>query len=173
MLHDRKMFVAMRDDHPVGFLVASPIPARKGWLTEQFVRAHDAPNGTADLLIDTAVRWMADAGAEYVTLGLAPLSAHVAASQHAGEPLWIRALFGWVRAHGRRFYNFDGLDAFKAKFTPDEWEPIYAISNERDFSVRSLFAIASAFTGGAPGRTVLRGLTRAIRQEMAWAIRSP
>ena len=30
----------------------------------------------------------------------------------------------WVRAHGKRFYNFEGLEAFKSKFRPDGWEPI-------------------------------------------------
>lgn len=185
-LHDRAVFVAIRDDHPIGFLIASPIPARRGWLTEQFVRGHGAPNGTAELMIDAAVRWMAESGAEYVTLGLAPLSNHL--SHHAEDvasnapsdtpgdalppqPLWLHFLFHWVRAHGRRFYNFDGLDAFKTKFAPEQWEPIFAISNERHFSLTSLHAIAAAFTNGAPFRTVVGGLVKAARQEVTWLAR--
>jgi phosphatidylglycerol lysyltransferase len=166
-LGDRKIFVAMREDRPVGFLVASPIPARRGWLTEQFVRGDGATNGTAELMIDTAIRWMAERGAEYVTLGLAPLSNRTAVSIEV-HPAWLRFLFRWTHAHGRRFYNFDGLDAFKAKFRPERWEPVFAISNEPRFSVRSLHAIAAAFTHGAPARTVARGLGRAMRQELVW-----
>jgi len=168
-LHDRKVFVASKAGRPVGFLVASPIPARHGWLIEQFVRGNDAPNGTAELMIDTAVRWMAEHDAAYVTLGLAPLASHATAT-HAADPLWLRMLFRWTRAHGRRFYNFDGLDAFKSKFDPERWEPVSAISNEETFSIQSLLAIASAFTNGAPVRTVARGLGRAIRQELAWLV---
>src|SRR4051794_11352100 len=49
-LDDRRLFVAMREERVVGFLVASPVPARNGWLIEQIVRGHAAPNGTAELL---------------------------------------------------------------------------------------------------------------------------
>lgn len=165
-LRDRRVFVAERDGAPVGFLVASPIPARNGWLTEQFVRGHGAPNGTAELMIDASVRWMAAEGADYVTLGLAPLSRRAGDDVHAS---WgNRLAFGWARAHGRRFYNFEGLDAFKAKFVPERWEGVYAVSNERAFSLMSLYAIGAAFTNGHPILTVLRGTLQAMRQELRW-----
>ena len=166
-LRDRRVFVAERDGAPVGFLVASPIPARNGWLTEQFVRGHGAPNGTAELMIDAAVRWMIDEHADYVTLGLAPLSRRAGEDVHASW--WNRLAFGWARAHGRRFYNFEGLDAFKAKFCPDHWEAVYAVSNERAFSLLSLYAIGAAFTNGHPVLTVLRGMWQAASQELRWA----
>jgi hypothetical protein len=60
------------------------------------------------------------------------------------------------------------LDTFKAKFCPDSWEAVYAISNEKKFSIRSLYAIASAFTQGRPFGTVGRGLVHAARQELKW-----
>lgn len=165
-LRDRRVFVATRGGVPIGFLVASPIPARNGWLTEQFVRGHNAPNGTAEMMIDSAVRWVAEQNTNYVTLGLAPLSTR--AGDMTNQSLLIRLGFRWVRAHGRRFYNFAGLDSFKAKFCPDRWEAVYAISNEKKFSIRSLYAIASAFTQGRPFGTVGRGLVHAARQELKW-----
>ncbi len=170
-LRDRRVFVATRSDVPVGFLVASPIAARNGWLTEQFVRGHDAPNGTAEMMIDRAVRWAAKQDARYVTLGLAPLS--IRAGGIVDQALLIRLGFKWVRAHGRRFYNFEGLDSFKAKFAPEKWEAVYAISDEARFSMRALYAIASAFTQGRPFSTVGRGLVQAAKQEMRWMGRSP
>ena len=77
-------------------------------------------------------------------------------------------MFAWARAHGRRFYNFDGLDKFKSKFHPDAWEPIYAISNEPKFSFRSLYAIMAAFTDGPPPWTFVRAVARAAWQEWRW-----
>ena len=56
----------------------------------------------------------------------------------------------WVRAHGRRFYDFDGLDRFKTKFAPEEWEEIIAIDDRAPFSMRALWAIAAAFGGSSP-----------------------
>lgn len=167
-LSDRLVFVAERRGAPVAFLVASPIPARRGWLVEQFVRGTGAPNGTAELMIDAAARQMAELGSEYVTLGLAPLSQR-AGIHGSPEPWWLRALFVWTRAHGRRFYNFDGLDAFKAKFQPESWDPVFAIANQPEFSIRALYAIASAFTSGHPVSTVMRGMGKALMQELHWA----
>lgn len=114
---DHQVLVARRDAAVIGYLVAVPIPQRNGWLIEQIVRGHAAPNGTAELLIDAAMRTFAASGATYVTLGLAPLSSH--APNDAPPPLLLRALLAWMRAHGRSYYNFAGLDAFKAKLQPD------------------------------------------------------
>lgn len=169
-LFDRHVFVAERDGQVVAFLVASPVPARRGWLIEQFVRGHAAPNGTAELLIDAAVRALAEAGGEYVTLGLSPLSRRAPAPP-AGTPAWLRFVLGWVRAHGRRFYNFEGLEAFKAKFDPAWWEPIYAIGNRPRFTPRMLYAIAAAFGGCSPVSLVLRATGRAARTELRWLAR--
>jgi len=166
-LIDRRVFVALQQEIPVAFLVASPVPLRHGWLIEQIIRGHKAPNGTNELLIDHAMGVFAEAQSDYVTLGLSPLS------QHSGIPItanpeWLRLLLQWVRAHGNRFYNFKGLDAFKSKFRPHHWEPVFAISSERKFSILSLYAIAAAFTKGHPIKTVLKGFLQAAAQEIKW-----
>jgi len=44
-----------------------------------------------------------------------PLSRRATISREE-NPLWLRWLLSWAQAHGKRFYNFDGLDAFKTKF---------------------------------------------------------
>lgn len=166
-LFDRKIFVArLASAEVVAFLVASPTPARHGWLIEQFVRGRKAPNGTVELLLDTAMRTLAAEGFEYVTLGLAPLSRH--ARVREPNPYWLRLLLNLVRAHGRRFYNFEGLDRFKAKFQPEQWEPVYAVVNERQFSPGALYAIAAAFSDRSPISTILRALWRAARTELRW-----
>ncbi len=119
--------------------------------------------------MDAAIRHVAAEGAQYVTMGLVPLSEN---GRLPGEenPAWMKVLLAWTRAHGRRFYNFGGLESFKAKFMPDEWESIYAISHERHFSPRSLYAIGAAFTDQAPLLAVARGLGKAARQEVRWAL---
>lgn len=166
-LFDRRIFVAERAGEPVAFLVASPIPARNGWLVEQMVRGAGAPNGAIELLVDAAMRALASSGAAYVTLGLAPLSRHVPGPP-IPQPLWLTATLRWVRAHGRRFYNFDGLDTFKAKLKPHAWEPVFAIAATPSFSPRMLHAIAGAFSGSAPEWLVARALARAAAQEAGW-----
>lgn len=169
-LKDRRIFAAERDGRVVGFTVLCPIPLRKGWLTEQFVRGQGAPNGTVESMVDYAVRAVGSEGSEFVTMGMVPLSRNVA-SEDEEIPGWLRFTLGWIRAHGRRFYNFDGLNWFKQKFHPDRWDPIYAISSEPQISFRTMYAIAAAFTGTSPLLAVLRGGARGVRQEMRWLLK--
>jgi phosphatidylglycerol lysyltransferase len=166
-LHDlsgRRIFVAERGDTVVGFINASPIPARQGWLVEQFVRGARAPNGTIEALFDHMMRAVAADGATYVTMGLVPLREGTVQPVDL-NPAWLSALLTFVRVHGRRFYNFRGLERFKSKFKPHAWEDIYAISAEAHFSLGTLYAIASAFTVQSPVLAVSRGAIRAIRIE--------
>ena len=167
-IFDRRLYVALLHDEVIAFLVASPVPMRSGWLVEQIVRKPCAPNGTAELLVD-ALQQILGAGSEYITLGLSPLSSRAAIGMRQ-NPLWLRLVLSWARAHGGRFYNFDGLDAFKAKFRPEIWEPVYAIGNEPRFPPAMLYAIASAFTNGEPARTILEGLSRAAAREGKWLL---
>jgi phosphatidylglycerol lysyltransferase len=83
-------------------------------------------------------------------------------------PAWLRLTLRLVRAHGRRFYDFEGLDRFKTKFEPDEWEEIVALADAPRFPPRALWAIASAFSRGSPVALVARALLRAVRQEVRW-----
>lgn len=163
-LENRRIFVAEHDSRVAAFLVLSPIPTRKGWLTEQFPHHPKAPNGTVELMMDSAVRELCDEGDQYVTLGLSPLSKR-ADIEPFDNPLWLKILLAWMRKHGQRFYNFDGLDAFKAKMTPEYWEPIFAISNEPVFSGSTLYSIALAFTENRPFSVVARGLAKAAGSE--------
>ena len=164
----RRIFVATQQDRPIGYALLSPVPQQKGWLVEQLIRIPRAPNGTTELTVHHAVSTLAEEGAAYVTLGLAPLAHHCGIP--GGEDPRLRFLLGWLRLHGQRFYNFRGLDFFKTKFDPDRWEPIYAIANEPRVSIATLWGIASAFSNGSPIRHLLGGVMRALGQEGRWLL---
>jgi len=159
-LLDRRLFVARRGEEGIAFLVASPVPARRGWLIEQIVRGRGAVNGTNELLLDAAFRALAADGARWLTLGLSPLSRRSGRPPPLHRPL-MRLVLGGVRRFGRRFYDFDGLDAFKAKLLPDEWEPVWAITDEPRFRLRTLYAVAGAFSAVSPVIFIARALRRA------------
>lgn len=167
-VEDRRVFVAEREGAVLGFLVASPMRLRQGWLIEQNIRTPSAPNGTTELLVDHAMRALAAEGATYVTLGLSPLSRAAAIRQPPQLPL-VRLALAWARAHGQRFFNFEGLDSYKRKFQPDAWEPLYMVADGRFISLAMLYAIAQAFSGEPPAWFIGRALLRAIQQELAWA----
>ncbi|HZK77652.1 MAG TPA: DUF2156 domain-containing protein [Gemmatimonadaceae bacterium] len=173
-LDDRRIFVASRPvehgkawDQILAFAVLSPVPARNGWLVEQFPRVPNAPNGTIELLLKEAVQAVTRDGADYVTLGLAPLAKRDVIP-HESEPHWLRLALRLTGAHGKRFYNFGGLERFKAKFQPDKWEPVYAIQRARSFSPRALYAIAGAFASGPPLVLVAKATAKAVALEVQW-----
>jgi phosphatidylglycerol lysyltransferase len=165
VLQDRALMVARRDDRAVAFLVASPVHARSGYLIELLARSSAAPNGTSELLIDSAMRRFAREGCQFVTLGLVAL-AHAADEQIRRNPHWMRMMMYFARAHANRFYNFLGLEHFRAKMLPDQWQTVYAISNERRFSPGTLYAIGGAFSGIPPWAAIAIGVGKAVRDEL-------
>ncbi|HEY0840341.1 MAG TPA: DUF2156 domain-containing protein [Vulgatibacter sp.] len=130
--NERRYFVAERDGAVVGFLAAVPIFARDGWLLEDLIRDPDAPNGTAELLVDAAMRALAEEGCRFATLGLAPLS---------GAEGWMRA----ARRLSHGLYDFRGLRDFKAKLRPQRWEPIYLAWHKGDDERLAIFDTLAAF----------------------------
>jgi phosphatidylglycerol lysyltransferase len=88
-------------------------------------------------------------------------------------PSWLRLALRWLRAHGNRFYNFKGLDSFKSKFEPEDWEEIVALADAPSFPPRALWAITAAFTSESPVIFLMKSLFSAGSQELRWARRRP
>lgn len=148
--YDKRLFVARLglaapEQKVVGYLTASPIAERQGWLIDKVVRSPHAPNGTTELLLDVAVRELG-ATATHITLGLAPLAAGNAGARKAElEPAWLRTAEWVARTWCGAFYDFRGLYEFKRKFQPDMWEPVYLLAPQRRVGFRDCVAVAAAF----------------------------
>jgi phosphatidylglycerol lysyltransferase len=143
-LTDRRTFVAELGGKAVAFLNLCPVPKRNGWLTEQFPRTKSAPNGTVELLMHEAANAIAKDGSNYLTMGLVPFSIHGTIDEN---PRWLRHVMETTRVFGKPLYSFNGLNEFKSKFNPVEWEPVYAAATHRSFRPSDLLTIAQAFTG--------------------------
>lgn len=159
---DRIFLVAEQGDTLVGCLTLCPAPARNGWLTEQFVRAPNAPNGTIELLLLFGAEALRQIGASYLTMGIVPLG------ETKFPPNQIALNLGakWVRAHMNRFYNFEGLFSFKAKFRPDRWEPVVLVSPRGPVTLRQILAVVQAFTVVHPASAIICGLIRGLKIEL-------
>ncbi|WP_044250789.1 DUF2156 domain-containing protein [Chondromyces apiculatus] len=146
---ERLCFVAEREGVLVGLLAAVPVYARNGWLIEDLLRHPDAPNGSVELLVDAAMRHLAQVGSDFATLGLAPLSGDISP--------WLRA----ARRLGAGLYDFHGLHAFKAKLRPHAWVPIFLSFPERQGSLVTTLDVLRAFASGGLVRFGLRTILRA------------
>lgn len=165
----RRYFLAEQRDGvegstAVGFLALVPIYARDGWFLEDLVRTPNAPNGTAEALIDAAMRAIALEGSRYATLGLSPLKGTDAS--HYGQPRWAATSFALSRRLLEPLYSFEGLAAFKSKFRPDGWEEVYLTGIPR-VSPLMLLSVLAAFARSRPasfaGVTLGRVVGRIVR----------
>jgi phosphatidylglycerol lysyltransferase len=129
---------------PVALLSLVPVPERCGWLFEHLLRDPSAPNGTLELLVDGAMRDMAERDEAWASLGLAPLAGAVSG------PLRL------ARTLSRPFFNFRGLSAFKRKLRPARWAPIYLAYPRDSWGVVAMLDGLRAFAGRSlPGFAVL------------------
>ncbi|HTA88468.1 MAG TPA: DUF2156 domain-containing protein [Polyangiaceae bacterium] len=146
---ERRCFVAEVAGQVIAFAGVIPVPLRRGWFLEDLVRDPNAPNGTSELLVDAVMRWANETGSQWLTFGLAPLAGNL--------PRWLR----FIRRSAGFLYDFEGLRAYKAKFRPDSWSPIFLSYPARQ---NQLVSIADALAAFAPGglvrfawRSLLRG----------------
>ena len=162
----KRYFAARVDGRLVGFLAASPIPARKGWYLEDVIREPEAPQGTATLLVAEALKTFKAEGAALATLGTAPLATDGPNDLPPEHRVVMRALdLASRRLSG--FYNFEGLRRFKGRFVPSWWESEYALV-QRGATVppRVGHAIVRALVPGGLTQILTRQALRVIRAKM-------
>ncbi|MCQ8783225.1 bifunctional lysylphosphatidylglycerol flippase/synthetase MprF [Mangrovibrevibacter kandeliae] len=105
-----------------------------------------APNGTMEYLFVQLITHARDSGYRRFDLGMAPLAG---LSDRAVAPAWDR-IGRIVFERGERFYNFRGLRAFKAKFSP-QWEPRYLVVSSGLNPAVALADVTMLIGGGLRG----------------------
>ena len=141
----RRVLVAEREGRVVAYLLLLPVPARRGWLVEQIARGPFAGNGTGEALLHAAAQLLAAEGAQMISLGCVPL-ARCAPPDRRAHALCFAAL----RTLASPFYGFAGLEAWKRKFQPAAWEPLYVGRCGGPLRLRDCWAIVAAQAGGRP-----------------------
>jgi pimeloyl-ACP methyl ester carboxylesterase len=126
---ERKKFFTARDaaGNLIGFLAASPIPARDGWYLEDVLRLPSAPVGTADLLVVEALNYLKASGAKLATLGTSPLAREGQVASAVRNNELVASLIRMAAGCFAIIYNFEGLRRFKMKFAPSWWESEYVL----------------------------------------------
>ena len=164
---ERKKYFTARDANGklVGFLVASPIPARNGWYLEDVLRAKNAPNGTNDLLIVEVLELLKRSGAKLATLGTAPMAMEGSVDPEIYDSRLLSKVTRLCATVFSLFYNFGGVRRFKAKFAPSWWESEYALlSRELSAPPRIIRAFVQAIVPAGPTTLVARQVKRGWRR---------
>jgi phosphatidylglycerol lysyltransferase len=168
----KKYFAARVNGKLVGFLAASPIPARKAWYLEDVLREPDAPQGTATLLVVEALAKLKAEGVTLATLGTSPLATDGPKDVLSTEHRVIERALLLASQRLGAFYNFEGLRRFKGRFVPSWWESEYALGQRGAvMPPRVAYAIVRALVpGGIPqlltrhAARMIRGGTRTVRK---------
>jgi phosphatidylglycerol lysyltransferase len=110
----------------------------------------DAPSGVMEALFVHLMRWGREQGYARFSLGMAPFSGFETSPV---APLWAR-LGRFLYRHGEAFYNFQGLRAYKEKFSPT-WEPRY-LAYPGGLGLPRILADVAALIAGGYRRIVRR-----------------
>lgn len=122
----RRYFVVRSAKKTFGFLVASPVKARKGFYFEDLILDPQHPRGASELLVSDAIEKIRESDALEVSLGLVPLTF---LSPHLERPpgpvirIFFRGLKQWLRL----FYNSEGILIYRKRFRPTYWENSYLL----------------------------------------------
>jgi len=154
------VFIAEAHGEIVGFLVASRALFGDLYRVDVVARVPGAPNGTAELLVREAFFRAAQQGIAKASLGLAPLSRRSGVATDRLGWGWVAS--GLARRCGNSLYSFAGLEAFKAKFAPEAWVPLYCVAPGRRLGFRDVLAVARVFAGGSLIRYTWRAVVRAF-----------
>jgi phosphatidylglycerol lysyltransferase len=119
----KRIVVARRGKRVDAFLACAPVNGGRGWFLEDLVRRSGAPTGATELAVVEALAQLADSGAEWAALDIAPLRGS------ADQPDWrARWLFRAARpalAYFDARYHFRARSQYASKFAPSEWRPRY------------------------------------------------
>jgi phosphatidylglycerol lysyltransferase len=142
--------VVRRDEHIQAFATLWPGPQHQELSIDLMRYHHDAPKGIMEALLSHLLVWGKAEGYRALELGMAPMSGF---ERSPVAPLWSR-LGTFLYEHGDAFYNFQGLRAFKEKFSPD-WQPRY-LAYPGGLRLARILADISALIAGGYRRIFLR-----------------
>ncbi len=115
-----RIAVARFDGSVVAFINLLEVASGTSASVDLMRQTPDAPPNTMEFLFTSLILRLRDEGVGEFSLGMVPFSG---VGDQRRSDLWSH--FGaLIYQHGDRFYNFEGLRRFKAKFDPD-WRPRY------------------------------------------------
>lgn len=136
----KRWFYAKKDDRIVGVVLLNQLEQRKGWLLNHLMHAPDAPHGTPEILLTTALDTLAQEDCHFVSFGPVP-------SEKIGEIKGMSKISGdFARMLYRasyRLFRLSGRKVFWDKFHPDK-ERSYLVLSKPHVGFREFKALVHA-----------------------------
>jgi lysylphosphatidylglycerol synthetase-like protein (DUF2156 family) len=136
----KRWFYAQQEENIIGTLVLNQLQARQGWLLNHLMITPQAPHGTPELLVISALEALQQEGCHFITFGNSP-------GKELGEIVGLNKINAWLarRAYkiANKIFHLDGKQKFWGKFHPES-ERSYLIFSNSHISFRELWGLMRA-----------------------------
>ena len=139
----RRWFYATKESKVIGVILLSVIESKMGWLMNHLMILPDAPHGTPEMLVTSALETVEKEGCRYVTVGAVPYSD---LGQIKGFSPFITFLARYGFRFFKSFFNLGGRKKFWEKFHPSS-EPIYLLFMDKTFNVKEIKSLLNSMHG--------------------------
>lgn len=139
--YGKRWFYASINKKIVAALLLNQLQSKNGWLMNRLLLDPEAPHGTPELLVVTALEKLKKEGSQFVSFGMIP-------REKPGKIEGLNTLasnltrFGYQIA--AKIYKLDGLRGFWGKFEPRS-EASYVVFNNKGISISGIRALMHAF----------------------------
>lgn len=140
----KRWFYATKEGKVVGVVVLNQLAKRRGWLLNHLMHTSEAPNGTPELLVVTALETLAKEKCHLVTFGtaVAPRLGSIIGLKSYAASL-ARFLFLFIT----RFFRLQGSHKFWQKFHP-HMQPLFVLFSKDRIHWRDIGALMKALHVG-------------------------
>lgn len=142
----KRWFYASHNNAIVAVLVLHQIQQRQGWLLNDLMHTPNAPHGTPELLVTSALDELAKEGCRFVTFGPVP-------AKDLGEIVGLTPLSAWCAKSffwfARKIFRLDGRKKFWEKFHPES-ERSFLLLQQPSIGAKEIKALMSALHASLP-----------------------
>ena len=143
----KRWIYGKRGDKIVAVLTLNRLDEQKGWLLNHLMITPDAPNGTSELLVVTALEILEKEGCRFVTVGTVTVP-------ELGEIIGLGKFSTWLARSGfkaaTKVVHLDGLYTFWGKYAPES-RPAYLLFSRKRIGFREILGLKNALYGGKSG----------------------
>lgn len=136
----KRWFYARQGKRVVGVLLLNQLKARKGWLLNLLLATPDAPHGTTELLVVSALEVLRREKCHYISFGTTP-------ADQIGEIIGLGTLSSWIAriafVVAKTVFRLDARKKYWKKFHPQS-ERSYLLFSQPQIGLREIKSMMSA-----------------------------
>ena len=133
----KRWIYAKYNNKVIGVVLLHQIEARQGWLLQLLLTTPDAPNGTSEFLVNSAIEILRKERCTYLTFGAA-LKDEIGMIEGLGKASCYLARMAYKGA--KKIFPLDGRRKYWKKFSPEP-EPSYLLFENNRLTIKEIGAI--------------------------------